>query len=64
MRQHGMKFEEETNLTVEQCEELATAIAEEAALLSPGSKKEELLKLAQSYRDLAKLKGLVARKLN
>jgi hypothetical protein len=64
MRQHGMKCEEETNLTVEQCEELATAIAEEAALLSPGSKKEELLKLAQSYRDLAKLKGLVARKLN
>jgi hypothetical protein len=61
-----MKFEEETstNLTVEQCEELATAIAEEAALLSPGSKKEELLKLAQSYRNLAKLKGLVARKVN
>jgi hypothetical protein len=61
-----MKFEEETstNFTVEQCEELATAIAEEAALLSPGSKKEELLKLAQSYRNLAKLKRLVARKVN
>jgi hypothetical protein len=43
---------------------LAAAIAEEAALLSPGSKKEALLKLAQSYRDLATMKGLIARKLN
>jgi hypothetical protein len=45
-----MKFEEEEtiNLTVEQCEELATAISEEAALLSPGSKKQALLNLAQS----------------
>ena len=61
-----MKFEEEAsaNLTVEQCEELATAIAEEAALLSPGSKKEALLKLAQSYRDLATMKDLIVRKLN
>ncbi|MGB6400514.1 MAG: hypothetical protein WBF73_33255 [Bradyrhizobium sp.] len=61
-----MKFEEEAsaNLTVEQCEELAVAIAEEAALLPPGSKKETLLKLAQSYRDLATMKGLFAHKLN
>jgi hypothetical protein len=61
-----MKFEEEAsaNLTVEQCEELAAAIAEEAALLSPGSKKQALLKLAQSYRDLAAMKGLIARNLN
>jgi hypothetical protein len=28
------------------------AIAEEAALLSAGSKKEALFKLVQSYRDL------------
>jgi hypothetical protein len=61
-----MKLDEEvsTNLTVEQCDELATAIAEEAALLSPGSKKEALLKLAQGYRELATMKGLIAGKLN
>ena len=61
-----MKFEEEesSNLTVEQCEELAAAIAGEAALLSPGSRKEALLNLAQSYRDLATMKALIARKLN
>ena len=37
-----MKFDEEASakLTVEQCEEFALAIAEEAALLSPGSKKK------------------------
>jgi hypothetical protein len=54
-----MKFEEEAsaNLTVEQCEELAAAIAEEAALLSPGSKKQALLKLAQSYRDIAAIRA-------
>jgi hypothetical protein len=61
-----MKFDEEASakLTVEQCEELAMTIAEEAALLSPGSKKEALLKLAQGYRDLATMKGLIARNLN
>jgi hypothetical protein len=61
-----MKFEEEesSNLTVEQCEELTVAIAGEAALLSPGSRKEALLNLAQSYRDLATMKALIARKLN
>jgi small ligand-binding sensory domain FIST len=61
-----MKFEEEAsaNLTAEQCEELAAAITEEAVLLSSGSKKEALLKLAQSYLDLAAMKGLIARKLN
>jgi hypothetical protein len=61
-----MTFDQEasTSLTVEQCEELATAIAEEAALLSPGSKKEALLNLARSYRDLATMKALIARKLN
>ena len=61
-----MKFEEEesSNLTVEQCEELTVAIAGEAALLPPGSRKEALLNLAQSYRDLATMKALIARKLN
>jgi hypothetical protein len=56
--------EESSNLTLEQCEELATAIAEEAASLPSGLKKEELLNLAQSYRYLAAMKSLTARKLN
>jgi hypothetical protein len=56
--------EESSNLTVEQCEELAAAIAEEAALLPPGSKKEDLLDLAQSYRHLATMKSFIARKVN
>ena len=51
--------EESSNLTVEQCEELAKALAEEAALLPPGSKKEDLLNLAQSYRHLATMKALM-----
>jgi hypothetical protein len=56
--------EESLNLTVEQCEELAKAIAEEAATLPPGLKKEELLKLAQGYRRLAAMKSVIARKVN
>jgi hypothetical protein len=61
-----MKSEEEesSNLTVEQCEELSAAIGEEAAMLPPGSKKEDLLNLAKSYHHLAMMKGLVARKVN
>jgi hypothetical protein len=61
-----MTFDEEAspNLTVNQCEEMAAAITEEAALISHGPKKEALLKLAQGYRDLATMKALVARKSN
>ena len=55
--------EESSNLTVEQCEELAVAIAEDAALLPPGSKKEDLLNLAQNYRSLAAMKSFIARKV-
>ena len=58
------KTEDEQNLTAEQCEELAAALSEEAALLPLGSKKDELLRLAQSYRNLAIIKGLVGRKVN
>jgi hypothetical protein len=52
------------NLTVEQCRELAAAMFEDAAVLPPGPKKDKILKLAQSYRDLAKMKGWLAKKLN
>src|SRR5690348_4458165 len=55
--------EESSNLTIEQCEELATAITEDASLLPPASKKEELLRLALGYRRLAAMKRLIARKL-
>ena len=61
-----MTFEEDesSNLTVEQCEELAAAISQDAALLPPGARKDDLLKLAQSYRVLAVMKSMIARNLN
>jgi hypothetical protein len=55
---------ESPNLTVEQCRELAAAMFENAAALPPGPKKDEILKLAQGYRDLAEMKDWLARKLN
>jgi hypothetical protein len=59
-----MSIEQETNLTVEQCEELAGALGQDAALMPPGPERDDLLQLAQRYRDLAALKRLVARKVN
>jgi hypothetical protein len=53
-----------TNLTIEQCEELVTALLEDTAILPPGPKKDELLQLAQGYRNLAKMKRLVLSKVN
>jgi hypothetical protein len=52
------------NLTTAQCDELAEALFEEAAALPEGSKKENILHLAQSYRSLAIIKELLARKVN
>jgi hypothetical protein len=48
-----MGVEQETDLTVEQCEELAAALGQDAALMPPGPEKHDLLQLAQGYRDLA-----------
>jgi hypothetical protein len=59
-----MGVEHETNLTVEQCEELAAALSQDAALMPPGPEKHALLQLAKGYRDLAAMKRLVARKVN
>ncbi len=59
-----MGVERETNLTVEQCEELAAALGQDAALMPPGPEKDNLWQLARAYRDLAALKRLVARKVN
>jgi hypothetical protein len=52
------------NLTIAQCDELGEALFEEAAALPEGSKKENILHLAQSYRSLAIIKELLARKVN
>ena len=56
--------ESSPNLTVEQCRELAAAMFEEAAALPPGPKKDERLKLAQGYSNLAEMKDWLAKKLN
>jgi len=54
-----MIVENDTKLTIDQCEELAAALFEEAAALPLEPKKQEILKLAQGYRSLAKMKRLV-----
>jgi hypothetical protein len=41
-----MGVEQEINLTVEQCEELAAALVEDTALMPPGPEKDDLLQLA------------------
>jgi hypothetical protein len=57
-------METERALTVEECELLADALSNEAAALPVGSKKEDLLRLAESYRSLAQMKRLVLREVN
>ena len=51
-------------LTIEECDELAEALFEDAAALPEGSRKENLLMLAHGYRNLANIKKLVSRKVN
>jgi hypothetical protein len=53
---------QEEHLTVDQCDELAKALYEDAARLPHGS--ENLLQLAESYRLLADMKRMVLRKVN
>jgi hypothetical protein len=55
----GMIVENERELTLDECEELASALFEDAAALPPGPKKQDILKLAQGYRSLGKMKRLV-----
>jgi hypothetical protein len=60
-----MKTEQQpSNLTVEQCEELAASLLEDAAALPTCQKQKEILKLAGDYHNLAKIKRLVLRKVN
>ena len=49
------------HLTVDQCDELAKALHEDAARLPHGSEKEKLLQLAEGYRLLADMKRMVLR---
>jgi hypothetical protein len=56
--------ESTANLTIEQCRELAAAMFEEAAALQPGSRKDEILKLAHGYSNLAEMKRWLAKKLS
>ena len=49
----------EEQLTIEQCDELAKALHEDAALLPHGLERENLLQLAEGYRLLADIKRMV-----
>jgi hypothetical protein len=55
---------QEENLTVDQCDELAKALREDAARLPHGSERENLLQLAEDYRILADMKRMVLSKVN
>jgi hypothetical protein len=52
------------HLIVEQCEQLAAMMFQDAAALPPGLKQKELLKLAQGYRNLAEMKNFLSGKVN
>jgi hypothetical protein len=56
---------QEEHLTVDQCDELAKALREDAARLPHGSEREyDLLQLAEGYRLLADMKRIVLREVN
>jgi hypothetical protein len=55
---------QEEQLTIDQCDELAKALREDAAGLPHGSESESLLQLAEGYRLLAEMKRMVLRKVN
>jgi hypothetical protein len=54
-----MEIEQEssTRLTAKECQELADAVFEDATALPLGPEKNEILKLAHGYRNLAKVKN-------
>jgi NTP pyrophosphatase (non-canonical NTP hydrolase) len=55
---------QDERLTVGECDELADAVREYAAFLPNGSKKENLLKLAECFGELANIKRILLRKVN
>ena len=54
----------EDHLTVDQCDEIANALREDAAHLASGPDKQQLLQLVERYRALAELKRMVLRLVN
>lgn len=58
------KDDPSSNLTVEQCEELAAALFEDAEGLGVGPEKSNLARLAEEYRRLAKMKRFVLSRVN
>ena len=55
---------QEEHFTAVECDELVEALLQDAAALPDGPERENLLKLAEGYRDLAKMKRAVLRKVN
>jgi hypothetical protein len=55
---------QDKTLTADECDELAEALREDAAASASCSRKEDLLQLAEAYRDLATMKRMVLRKVN
>jgi hypothetical protein len=52
-------------LTVDECDELAEALRQDATSLPSGSEKEIMLsKLAEAFHDLANIKRMILRKVN
>ena len=59
-----MSIQQKRNLTAVECDDLAEALRHDAAALSDELEKENLLELAECYRNLAQMKRLVLRKVN
>jgi len=54
----------EEHLTLDECDEIAKALREDAARLPHGSKRENLLLLAADFLILAEMKRMVLRQVN
>jgi hypothetical protein len=52
-----------TCLTAKELRQIAAARLEEATALSPGLKKQELLRSAENFRSLAEIKGWLSSEL-
>jgi len=55
---------QDRTLTADECDELAEALRQDAAVLPSESKKDDLLRLAEGYRELANMKRMVLSKVN
>ncbi len=59
-----MSIEQKRNLTADECDKIAEALCRDAAALPDELEKENLLELAECYRDLAQMTRLVLGKVN